>query len=150
MSLFDRRGARADQTNSPPEAPTNSLKPESRGCEYRAPVPAPSAYQARRAQAGCERRKAACSAGTARRLIQHEDGCLHKPSGGVGGGEDALQLGHEHADECVQVAGVLQLVVPAELAAEHLRGHLEQLACGSTAQPLAGEKEGSPVSRLNG
>ena len=33
MSLFDRRGARADQTNSPPEAPTNSLKPESRECE---------------------------------------------------------------------------------------------------------------------
>ena len=33
MSMFDRRGARADQTNSPPEAPTNSLKPESRECE---------------------------------------------------------------------------------------------------------------------
>ena len=33
MSLFDRRGARADQTNSPPEAPTNSLNSESRECE---------------------------------------------------------------------------------------------------------------------
>ena len=40
-----------------------------------------SACRARRAQAGCERRKAPCSAGTARRLIQHEDGGLHKPSG---------------------------------------------------------------------
>ena len=107
-----------------------------------APVPAPSAYQVRRAQAGCERRKAVRSAGTARRLIQHEDGGLHKPSGGVGGGEDAGQLGHAHADEGVQVAGPLLLVVPAELAAEHLRRHLEQLACGSTAQPLAGKKEG--------
>ena len=80
-------------------------------------------------------------------LIQHEDGGLHTPSGGVGGEEDALQLGHEHADEStdegVQVAGPLLLVVPAELAAEHLRRHLEQLACGSTAQPLAGKKEGS-------
>ena len=56
---------------------------------------------------------------------------------------DALQLGHEHADEGVQVAGPLLLVVPVELAAEHLRRHLEQLACGSTAQPLAGKKEGS-------
>ena len=37
----------------------------------------------------------------------------------------------------------MQLVVPAELAAEHIRRHLEQLACGSTAQPLAGKKEGS-------
>ena len=104
---------------------------------------AASACRARRAQAGCERRKAACSAGTARRLIQHEDGGLHKPSEGVGGEEDALQLGREHADEGVQVAGPLLLVVPAELAAEHLRRHLEQLACGSTAQPLAGKKEGS-------
>ena len=57
-----------------------------------------------------------------------EDGGLHKPSRGVGGEEDALQLGHEHANECVQVAGPLLLVVPAELAAEHLRRHLEQLA----------------------
>ena len=119
-------------------------------------VRAPSAYQARRAQACCERRKAGCSAGTARRLIQHEDGGLHTPSGGVGGEEDALQLGHEHADEGVQVAGPtllpltgsLLLVVPAELAAEHLRRHLEQLAGGSTAQPLAGKKRGA-VSRLN-
>ena len=100
----------------------------------------------RRAQAGCERRKAACSAGTARRIIQHEDGGLHTPSGGVGGEEDALQLGHEHADEGVQVAGPLLLVVPVELAAEHLRRHVEQLACGSTAQPLAGKKEGSGVT----
>ena len=106
-------------------------------------VRAPSACRARRAQAGCERRKAACSVGTARRLIQHEDGGLHKPSGGVGGEEDALWLGDDHADEGAQVVGVLQLVVPVELAAEHLRRHLEQLACGSTAQPLAGKKEGS-------
>ena len=77
-------------------------------------VRAASACRARRAQAGCECRKAGCSAGTARRLIQHEDGGLHKPSGGfggwVGGEEDALQLGHEHADEGVQVAGPLLLV----------------------------------------
>ena len=32
-SLFDRRGARSDQTSSPPEAPTNSLKRESKACE---------------------------------------------------------------------------------------------------------------------
>ena len=44
-----------------------------------APVRAASAYQARRTQAGYEQRKAACSAGTARRLIQHEDGGLQKP-----------------------------------------------------------------------
>ena len=94
-------------------------------------VRAASACRARRAQAGCERRKAGCSAGTARRLIQHEDGGLHKPSEGVGGGEDDLQQGHEHADEGVQVAGPLLLVVPVELAAEHLRRHLEQLACGA-------------------
>ena len=80
-----------------------------------APVPAPSAYQVQRAQAGCERRKAACSAGTARRLIQHEDGGIHKPSGGVGGEEDALQLGDDHADEGVTVAGPLLLVVPIEI-----------------------------------
>ena len=98
-----------------------------------APVRAASACRARRAQAGCERRKAACSAGTARRLIQHEDGGLHKPSGGVGGGEDALRLGDDHADKGVQVVGALLLVVPVELGAEHLRRHLEQLACG-TAQ----------------
>ena len=79
-------------------------------------------------------------------LIQHEDGGLHTPSGGVGGEEDALQLGHEHADEGVQVAGPLLLVVPVGLAAEHLRHHLEQLTCGSIAQPLAGEKEGSGVT----
>ena len=54
-----------------------------------------------------------------------------KPSEGVGGGEDALQLGHEHADEGVQVAAPLLLVVPAELAAEHLRRHLEQLAAAA-------------------
>ena len=94
-------------------------------------VRAASACRARRAQAGCERRKAASSAGTARRLIQHEDGGLHKPSGGVGGGEDALQLGDDHADEGVQVAAALLLVVPAELAAEHLRRHLEQLAAAA-------------------
>ena len=110
------------------------------------PVPAPSAHQVRRAQAGCERRKAACSAGTARRLTQHEDGDLHKPSGGVGGEEDALWLGDDHADEGVQVVGPLLLVVPVELAAEHLRRHLEQLACGSTAQPLAGKKDGSSLT----
>ena len=52
-------------------------------------------------------------------------------------------VGDDHADEGVQVAGPLLLVVPVELAAEHLRRHLEQLACGSTAQPLAGKKEGS-------
>ena len=108
-----------------------------------APARAASACQARRAQAGCERRKLACSAGTARRLIQHQDGGLQKPSRGVGCGDDALGLGHEHADEGVQVAGQLLLVVPAELAAEHLRCHLDQLACGCTAQPLAGKKEGS-------
>ena len=33
MSLIDRRGTRADQTNSPPETPTNSLKLESLACE---------------------------------------------------------------------------------------------------------------------
>ena len=33
MSLIDRRGTRADQTNSPQQTPTNSLTRESRGCE---------------------------------------------------------------------------------------------------------------------
>ena len=102
----------------------------------------PSAARAgglRAAQGGLQR-------GHCASLIQHEDGGLHKPSEGVGGEEDALQLGHEHADEGVQVAGPLRLVVPAELAAEHLRHHLDQLACGSTAQPLAGKKEGSGVT----
>ena len=110
-------------------------------------VAAPSACQAAPSApraGGLRAPQGGCSSGTARRLIQHEDGGLHTPSGGVGGEEDALQLGHEHTDEGVQVAGPLLLVVPVELAAEHLRRHLEQLACGSTAQPLAGSNKRGP------
>ncbi len=33
----------------------------------------------------------------------------------------------------------------SKFAAEHLRHHLEQLACGSTVQPLEGKKEGSGI-----
>ena len=101
MSLFDRRGARADQTNSPHQRHqlthsnprVENASRRSGTCSERLPS------AARAGVLRCERRKAACSAGTARLLIQHEDGGLHKPSGGVGGEEDALQLGHEHADE---------------------------------------------------
>ena len=61
-----------------------------------------------RAQAGCERRKAACSAGTARRLIQHEDGGLQLAA------EKMLSSkAMSTPTRGVQVAGPLQLAVPS-------------------------------------
>ena len=148
MSLIDRRGTRADQTNSPQETPTNSLTSETRGCEQalECVLRALAERGARRRAASGARRPAARALRVAHPARRWRSPQAQRRSWRRRRCSPARPC--EHADEGVQVAGPLLLVVPVELAAEHFRRHLEQLACGSTAQPLAGGLRGCMSTRI--